>query len=98
MADLRFSWDPAKAQKNLRKHKVAFEEAETAFFDEQGLVLDDPDHSELEDRFILLGLSAALRILSVSHCVRETDSLIRIISARRPTRREQRQYWERLTK
>ena len=98
MADLRFSWDPAKAQENLRKHRVAFEEAETAFLDEQALVLDDPEHSEREDRFILLGMSAVLRVLSVCHCVRGSGSLIRIISARRPTRREQRQYWERLTK
>ena len=98
MADLRFSRDPAKARGNLRRHRVAFEEAETAFLDEQALVLDDPDHSDREDRFILLGMSAALRVLFVCHCVRESGSLIRIISARRPTRGEQRQYWERLTK
>ncbi len=98
MSDLRFSWDAAKAQLNLRKHKVSFEEAETAFLDEQALLLDDPDHSDTEDRFILLGMTAALRVLSVCHCVRESGSLIRLISARRATKPEQKQYWERLTK
>lgn len=99
MATLRFSWDRAKAQLNLRKHKVSFEEAETAFLDEQALLLDDPDHSSAtEDRFILLGMTAALRVLSVCHCVRESGSLIRLISARRATKAEQKQYWERLTR
>jgi uncharacterized DUF497 family protein len=98
VAELRFSWDQAKAQLNLRKHKVSFEEAETAFLDEQALLLDDPDHSDTEDRFILLGMTAALRVLSVCHCVRESGSLIRLISARRATKPEQKQYWERLTK
>jgi uncharacterized DUF497 family protein len=98
VAELRFSWDQAKAQLNLRKHRVSFEEAETAFLDEQALLLDDPDHSDTEDRFILLGMTAALRVLSVCHCVRESGSLIRLISARRATKLEQKQYWERLTK
>ena len=98
MSELRFSWDPAKAQENLRKHKVSFEEAETAFLDDHALLLDDPDHSDVEDRFILLGMSAVLRVLSVCHCVRESGSLIRLINARRATKAEQKQYWERLTK
>ena len=98
MPELRFSWDQAKAQQNLRKHKVSFEEAETAFLDEQALLLDDPDHSDTEDRFILLGMTAALRVLSVCHCVRESGFLIRLISARRATKTEQKEYWERLTK
>ena len=98
MAALRFSWDEAKARQNLRKHKVSFEEAETAFLDEQALLLDDPDHSDTEDRFLLLGMTAALRVLSVCHCVRESGSRIRLISARRATKAEQRQHWERLTK
>lgn len=98
MSELRFSWDHAKAQLNQRKHKVSFEEAETAFLDEQALLLEDPDHSGTEDRFVLLGMAAALRVLSVCHCVRESGSVIRLISARRATKAEQKQYWERLTK
>jgi uncharacterized DUF497 family protein len=95
MAVLRFDWDPRKAASNSLKHGVSFEEAQTAFLDEDALVIEDPDHSELEDRFILLGLSAGLRVLFVCHCVRESGSLIRIISARRATRHEQGQYHER---
>jgi uncharacterized DUF497 family protein len=75
---------------------VSFEEAETAFLDEEALVIPDPDHSQAEDRFILLGMSARVRVLFVCHCVREGGSLIRIISARRAIRHEQEQYWERL--
>ncbi len=96
MAVLRFDWDPRKAASNSLKHRVSFEEAQTAFLDEDALVIEDPDHSESEDRFILLGLSAGLRVLFVCHCVRESGSLIRIISARRATRHEQGQYHERL--
>lgn len=83
MSELRFSWDPRKALQNLRKHRISLEEAETAFLDEQALLLEDPDHSDVEDRFILLGMTAALRVLSVCHCVREGGSLIRIISKAR---------------
>lgn len=75
---------------------MSFEEAQTAFFDEDALVIEDPDHSEAEERFILLGLGAGLRVLFVCHCVRESGSLIRIISARRANRHEQEQYQERL--
>jgi uncharacterized DUF497 family protein len=96
MPEVRFDWDPRKAAANLRKHRVSFEEAQTAFLDEEALVIDDPDHSEAEDRFILLGVSGGLRILFVCHCVRESGSLIRIISARRADRYEQQQYRERL--
>ena len=77
---------------------MSFEEAETAFLDEHALWLEDPDPSGVEDRFILLGLSAILRVLSVCHRVRESGSLIRLISARRATKAGQKQYWERLTK
>jgi uncharacterized DUF497 family protein len=96
MSELRFEWDTRKAATNLKKHRVSFEEAQTAFLDEEALVIEDPDHSETEDRFILLGLSAALRVLFVCHCVRESGSVIRIISARRANRSEQEQYRERL--
>jgi uncharacterized DUF497 family protein len=96
MAELRFEWDPRKAAANLRKHGVSFEEAETVFLDEEALVIEDPDPGDREDRFILLGMSAALRLLFVCHCLREGGSLIRIISARRANKHEQQQYGERL--
>ena len=96
MSQLRFSWDSRKARSNESKHRVSFEEAQTVFFDEQALLLEDPDQSAAEERFLLLGLSSAVRALLVCHCVREGGDLIRIISARRVTRGEERQYWERL--
>ncbi len=92
MADLRFEWDPAKARANRRRHGVSFAEAETAFTDEHGLLLDDPEHSLEEDRFVLLGLSAQLRLLLVVHCYREGENAIRLISARKATRHEREQY------
>ena len=92
MHDLRFAWDPAKAAANLRKHGISFEEAESVFSDDEALFLEDPDHSEGEARFILLGLSAHARVLVVVHCYRREPDVIRLISARRATRAEQRQY------
>ncbi len=92
MNSLRFEWDPAKASVNARKHGVSFEEAQSVFADERARVIDDPDHSDEEDRFILLGLSSSLRVLVVVHCYRAEDSVIRIISARKATREEQRFY------
>ena len=77
MAEIRFQWDEAKNKANQRKHGVSFEEAETVFFDENALFMSDPDHSEAEDRFVLLGLSGALRVLIVCHCYRESDEVIR---------------------
>ena len=92
MNDIRFEWDRAKASLNRRKHGVSFEEAQTVFYDEHAIEFFDPDHSDREDRFILLGLSATLRLLVVCHCVREAQSVIRIISARKATRQEARSY------
>jgi uncharacterized DUF497 family protein len=92
MAELRFEWDPKKNRENRRRHKVSFEEAETAFADEHGLLMADPDHSEEEERFILLGVSATLRLLVVCHTYRERDELIRLISARKADRSERSQY------
>jgi len=89
---LRFEWDPRKAAANLRKHGVSFEDAQTVFADERARLLDDPDHSADEDRFLLLGLSSSLRVLVVSHSYREAEGVIRIISARKATRDEQRSY------
>ena len=97
MGELGFSWDPKKARSNERKHGVSFEEAQTVFSDENGLLLDDPDHSEHEVRYLLLGLSSSLRILVVSHTLRDADT-IRIISARDADASEARQYLERLGK
>ncbi len=88
----RFEWDPRKDAQNQRKHGVAFEEARTVFADEYALLLDDPDHSASEDRFILLGLSAGFRVLVVVHTYRERDDTIRIISARKATKPERQQY------
>ena len=92
MGDLRFEWDEAKNKANRQKHGVDFEEAATAFADDRALLIADPDHSKDEDRFILLGLSAILRLLVVCHCYRTDDSIIRIISARKATVSEQAAY------
>ncbi|MBI4754196.1 MAG: BrnT family toxin [Betaproteobacteria bacterium] len=88
MSALHFEWDERKAAANIRKHGVSFEEAKSAFYDERAKLLDDPDHSEDEDRFILLGLSSALRVLVVCHCYRSDEGVIRIISARKATAKE----------
>ena len=92
MAEIRFEWDPRKSAANRRKHGVSFEEASTVFTDEHALLIDDPIHSEDEDRFILLGLSSSLRMLVVCHCYRESEEVIRIISARKATRKERDTY------
>jgi uncharacterized protein len=94
---LRFDWDPRKASANRAKHGVSFDEALTVFADEAALLIADPDHSEVEERFVLLGMSALLRVLVVVHCDREAEGTIRIISARKATRAERRQYVERNT-
>ena len=92
MAELTFEWDPRKSRATFKKHGVTFDEAETAFYDEGGLLIDDPEHSDDEDRFLLLGLSTRLRELVVSHCYREVGGVIRIISARKAIPRERQQY------
>jgi len=96
MQELRFEWDDRKNAENRRKHGVSFEEAEAVFFDERALLIDDPDDSKTEDRFILLGLSAAARTLVVVHCYREKSNVIRIISARKANRTEREEYAQRL--
>jgi len=92
MSALRFEWDPEKAVDNARKHGVSFEEARTIFADEFGILLDDPDPSTDEDRFVLLGLSTRLRTLVVAHCYRRPDEVVRIITARKATRKERDVY------
>ncbi|MBN1587520.1 MAG: BrnT family toxin [Candidatus Omnitrophica bacterium] len=89
---IRFDWDPRKNRWNRQKHGVSFEEALTVFYDECARILYDPDHSESEDRFLLLGLSSALRTLVVCHCYWEEEDSIRIISARKATRSERGEY------
>ena len=89
-----FEWDPLKAKENLRKHRVSFDEARTAFYDENARLIDDPEHSDEEDRFILMGISDKLRVLVVCHCYRESDAVIRLISARRANASEREQYEE----
>ena len=88
MSALDFEWDDRKASANAKKHGVSFEEARSVFVDEQAKLIDDPDHSEDEERFVLLGLSSALRLLLVCHCYRSRGNVIRIISARKATARE----------
>ena len=92
MGKIEFTWDTRKATINQKKHKVSFEEARSAFFDENALVFNDPDHSQDEDRFILLGTSFNLRTLVVCHCYRENDTVIRIFSARKADKQEQQHY------
>lgn len=89
---MRFAWDKEKAEENRRRHGVFFEEAATVFADENGRLKHDPDHSQEEDRFLLLGFSAKLRLLIVCHACRENDEVIRILSARKATRNERKQY------
>ncbi len=91
MHKLSFEWDDAKNISNQKKHAVAFEEAKTVFADEFGRLIPDPDHSEGENRFILMGMSSQLRLLIVCHCERNADT-IRIISARKADKREKKQY------
>ncbi len=95
VTELRFEWDEKKARANRRKHRVSFEEAQTAFADERAVLIDDPDHSVQEERFVLLGLSSSLRVLVVCHCVRTKGDVIRIISARKAGRNERKTYNER---
>ena len=93
MAEIIFEWDNKKEKTNKRKHGISFEEARTAFYDENAIQYFDPDHSDEEDRFILLGISFKLKVLVVCHCFRENDSVIRIISARKADKDEEYEYW-----
>lgn len=87
-----FSWDENKNTINKRKHSISFEEASTVFYDEEALVIDDPDHSEDEERFLILGISSNANLLVVCHCYRESGTIIRIISARKATKTETKYY------
>ena len=96
MSEIHFEWDPRKARSNLKKHGVSFHEAESVFYDDEALLLEDPEHSDDEERLVLLGLSSVLRLLVVIHCFRGPDDMIRIISARKATPSEAGQYEARL--
>lgn len=89
---LSFLWDDDKALINVGKHAISFDEAKTVFYDEHARLLSDPDHSEDEERFLLVGMSFSARLLLVCHCYRANDTVIRIISARKATRRESEMY------
>jgi uncharacterized protein len=92
MEDLTFAWDSDKSELNKRKHGISFEEAESVFYDEKAIEFYDPEHSDDEDRFLMLGMSFKLRILVVCYCLRDKGSVIRIISARKATRKEGKAY------
>ena len=88
MKPIQFQWDEKKSKANKKKHGVSFEEAQTIFFDENAIEFFDPAHSGKEDRFLMLGISSRLRILVVAHCYRSRQGIIRIISARKATKKE----------
>ena len=92
MDALKFQWDKTKAAENFIKHGISFEEAETVFYDPFAIEFYDDENSEWEDRFLLLGISSNLNLLMICHCFRESDSIIRIISARKATKNEAKYY------
>ncbi len=92
MSKLHFDWDERKAAANAKKHGVSFEEAKSVFLDERAKLINDPDHSEDEERFVLLGISGRLRLLVVCHCYRDVGNVIRIISARKANASESKFY------
>lgn len=89
---IRFEWDENKDRLNQHKHGVSFDEAKTAFYDEYAILFDDPEHSADEDRFLIIGTTRKERICIVSHCYRGKEGTVRIISARKATRNEQKVY------
>ena len=95
MENIKFEWDSNKNEINKKKHHVSFEEAKTVFYDEEALLIEDPEHSQEEDRFILLGFSLKANLLVVCHCLRASDTVIRIISARKEKKNETQQYQKR---
>ncbi len=94
METIEFEWDENKNAINKKKHLISFEEATTVFYDDDALMITDPDHSLEEERFIMLGLSTKANLLMVCHCYRKSETVIRIISARKATKKEEGQYYE----
>ena len=94
MGYLTFEWDEEKNEKNKKKHGLSFETAREVFYDSEAVLFDDPDHSEDEERFLIIGMVKSSKICIVSHCYRQNDTVIRIISAREATKKERRYYEE----
>jgi uncharacterized DUF497 family protein len=92
MKQLSFTWDPNKNKENIRKHKISFEEAKDVFYDDDAILFDDPEHSAEEDRFLIIGRVRNLNVYVVSHCYKEKDGVIRLISARKATKKEREIY------
>jgi len=93
MKHLEFEWDKKKDKTNTKKHGISFDEARTAFYDEYAIQFFDPEHSQEEDRFMLLGSSFNLKTLVICHCFRKEETIIRIISARKADKDEEQYYW-----
>lgn len=93
MNHLKFEWDNNKDKINSKKHGVSFDEAQTVFYDEYAIQFFDPDHSENEDRFLLLGMSFKLKTLVICHCFKQEETIVRIISARKADKDEEQAYW-----
>lgn len=94
MDGIHFEWDERKNAANIKKHGVSFEEAATVFYDDNAVLFDDPDHSMEENRFLIIGVSENERLCIVSHCFKEADNRIRIISARPADKEEKKAYNE----
>lgn len=92
MENIKFEWDENKNKINMAKHGIALEEAATVFYDDDAIMFDDPEHSMEEDRFLILGITRHMNLCIVSHCYRDGDSIIRIISARKATKNEAKTY------
>ena len=93
MKQIKFEWDNKKDKSNIKRHGVSFEEARTVFYDEHAIQFYDPEHSEAEDRFLLLGTDFKSKELVICHCYREEETIVRIISARKADREESKFYW-----
>lgn len=89
---MNFEWDESKNRSNQLKHGISFEEVVTVFYDDYAIVFDDPDHSDSEERFLIIGLTNNFKICIVSHCYKERTESIRIISARKATKHESNYY------
>jgi len=93
METILFDWDPNKNLLNVQKHGISFEDARDVFYDDEAILFDDPDHSDSEERFLILGRARDSNVLIVSHCYRSQDQIIRIISARKATKKEEAFYY-----
>ena len=89
---IKFEWDDSKNKTNIKKHGISFEEASSVFYDEDALIISDESHSQKEERFIMIGFSYKFNILVACHCYRQNESIIRIISARKATKNERKEY------